>query len=48
MIKLTKNSGVKILSPESKLIDKLKAEGWVEIVENTKETVENTKEKKAK
>lgn len=29
MLKLTKDGGVKVLSPESTLIPLLKAEGWV-------------------
>jgi hypothetical protein len=33
MIKLEKNGGIKILSPESKLIEILLTDGWVEVVE---------------
>lgn len=32
-IKLTKNGGVKILSEESGLIKRLRAEGWTELKE---------------
>jgi hypothetical protein len=33
MIKLEKNGGIKILSPESKLIEILLADGWVKVIE---------------
>ena len=35
MVKLEKNGGIKILSPESKLIEILLADGWVEVIEKT-------------
>lgn len=35
MIKLEKDGGIKILSPESKLIEILLADGWVKVVEKT-------------
>lgn len=35
MIKLEKNGGIKILSPESKLIEILLADGWVKVIEKT-------------
>lgn len=31
MIKLEKNGGIKILSPESNLIERLLADGWVKV-----------------
>ena len=36
MIKLEKNGGIKILSPESKLIEILLADGWTKVTEKAK------------
>ena len=36
MVKLEKNGGIKILSPESKLIERLLADGWKKVDEKAK------------